>query len=36
MSGSTTISKLPSDEPLGQLEPVAFFNGAMPIGMSIA
>jgi len=35
MSKSTTISKLPSDEPLNQLEPVAFFNGAMPIGITV-
>jgi sugar lactone lactonase YvrE len=27
---------LPSDEPLGQLEPVAFFNGAMPTGVTVS
>jgi sugar lactone lactonase YvrE len=34
----TTISteKLPSDEPLGLLEPVAYFNGAMPTGVTVS
>ena len=25
---------LPADEPLGELEPVAYFNGAMPTGVT--
>jgi sugar lactone lactonase YvrE len=32
----THVQKLPSDEPLGTLEPVAYFNGAMPTGVTIS
>lgn len=28
--------ELPADEPLGALEPVAFFNGAMPTGVTVS
>ena len=28
--------QLPSDEPLGVLEPVAYFNGAMPTGVTVS
>lgn len=28
--------RLPSDEPLGVLEPVAYFNGAMPTGVTVS
>jgi sugar lactone lactonase YvrE len=28
--------ELPADEPLGTLEPVAYFNGAMPIGITVS
>jgi hypothetical protein len=27
---------LPPDEPLGELEPVAYFNGAMPTGVTVS
>jgi hypothetical protein len=27
---------LPADEPIGTLEPVAYFNGAMPTGVTIS
>ena len=27
---------LPSDEPLGALEPVAYFDGAMPTGVTVS
>jgi sugar lactone lactonase YvrE len=27
---------LPADEPLGELEPVAYFNGAMPTGVTVS
>jgi sugar lactone lactonase YvrE len=35
---NTNIStkELPSDEPLGALEPVAYFNGAMPTGVTVS
>ena len=37
-SEHTIISaeQLPSDEPLGVLEPVAYFNGAMPTGVTVS
>jgi len=28
--------ELPTDEPLGTLEPVAYFNGAMPTGVTVS
>jgi sugar lactone lactonase YvrE len=28
--------QLPADEPLGMLEPVAYFNGAMPTGVTVS
>ena len=28
--------ELPSSEPLGALEPVVFFNGAMPTGVTVS
>ncbi len=28
--------ELPADEPLGVLEPVAYFNGAMPTGVTVS
>ncbi len=31
-----SIHELPSDEPLGTLEPVAYFNGAMPTGVTVS
>jgi sugar lactone lactonase YvrE len=31
-----SIRELPADEPLGLLEPVAYFNGAMPTGVSVS
>ena len=31
-----TIVRLPSDEPIGVLEPVAYFNGAMPTGVTVS
>jgi hypothetical protein len=27
---------LPADEPLGVLEPVVYFNGAMPTGVTVS
>ena len=35
---NTTIptKELPTDEPLGTLEPVAYFNGAMPTGVTVS
>jgi sugar lactone lactonase YvrE len=35
---NATISakELPTDEPLGTLEPVAYFNGAMPTGVTVS
>jgi hypothetical protein len=37
-AGNTTIAAegLPSDEPVGALEPVAYFNGAMPTGVTVS
>ena len=32
----THVQELPSDEPLGTLEPVAYFNGAMPTGVTVS
>ena len=32
----TSIRKLPAEEPLGVLEPVAYFYGAMPTGVSVS
>jgi sugar lactone lactonase YvrE len=32
----TDVQELPSDEPLGTLEPVAYFNGAMPTGVTVS
>ena len=32
----TSIRKLPAEEPLGVLEPVAYFYGAMPTGLSVS
>jgi hypothetical protein len=31
-----TVKDLPSDEPTGTLEPVAYFNGAMPTGVTVS
>ena len=31
-----SIRELPADEPLGVLEPVAYFNGAMPTGVTVS
>ncbi|HEU4483702.1 MAG TPA: L-dopachrome tautomerase-related protein [Nitrososphaeraceae archaeon] len=31
-----SIRELPAEEPLGILEPVAYFNGAMPTGVSVS
>lgn len=36
MSKDTPLIELPSSEPLGALEPVAFFNGAMPTGVTVS
>jgi sugar lactone lactonase YvrE len=33
---SIPAEELPSDEPLGALEPVAYFNGAMPTGITVS
>ncbi|WP_199339798.1 hypothetical protein [Nostoc sp. FACHB-892] len=30
------LQKLPTDEPLGTLEPVAHFDGAMPTGVTVS
>src|SRR5215213_2657991 len=30
------MQELPADEPLGALEPVAYFNGAMPTGVPVS
>ena len=32
----TPAQELPTDEPLGALEPVAYFNGAMPTGVTVS
>ena len=32
----TLAQGLPTDEPLGALEPVAYFNGAMPTGVTVS
>ena len=32
----TLAQELPTDEPLGALEPVAYFNGAMPTGVTVS
>lgn len=31
-----SVQDLPADEPLGALEPVAYFNGAMPTGVTVS
>lgn len=31
-----SIRELPADEPLGVLEPVVYFNGAMPTGVTVS
>jgi hypothetical protein len=33
---NNSILELPTDEPLGVLEPVAYFNGAMPTGVTVS
>jgi len=33
---TTPAQELPADEPLGELEPVAYFNGAMPTGVTVS
>jgi sugar lactone lactonase YvrE len=33
---SISVKDLPSEEPLGALEPVAYFNGAMPTGVTVS
>ena len=33
---SISVQDLPADEPLGTLEPVAYFNGAMPTGVTVS
>ena len=33
---TTPAKDLPSDEPMGALEPVAYFNGAMPTGVTVS
>jgi sugar lactone lactonase YvrE len=35
-STSIPAEELPVDEPLGSLEPVAYFNGAMPTGVTVS
>ena len=35
-STSQEKNDLPADEPLGVLEPVALFNGAMPTGVAVS
>lgn len=32
----TLVQELPTDEPLGALEPVAYFNSAMPTGVTVS
>jgi len=32
----TPLRELPTDEPVGVLEPVAYFNGAMPTGVTVS
>jgi sugar lactone lactonase YvrE len=36
MSVSTQKDRSPTDEPFGTLEPVAYFNGAMPTGVTVS
>jgi sugar lactone lactonase YvrE len=33
---ASAAERLPSEEPLGMLEPVAYFNGAMPTGVTVS
>ena len=33
---SSSTSNLPTDEPLGTLEPVVHFDGAMPTGVTVS
>src|ERR1051325_6025713 len=33
---SIAAQELPADEPLGELEPVTYFNGAMPTGVTVS
>jgi sugar lactone lactonase YvrE len=35
-STSIPAEELPADEPLGALEPIAYFNGAMPTGVTVS
>jgi sugar lactone lactonase YvrE len=35
-STSIPAEELPADEPLGALEPIAYFNGAMPTGITVS
>ena len=35
-SKMTHRHELPSEEPLGTLEPMAYFNGAMPTGVTVS
>jgi hypothetical protein len=30
------VNQLPTDEAVGELEPVAYFNGAMPTGVTVS
>jgi sugar lactone lactonase YvrE len=36
MQSDVSDQELPFDEPLGMLEPVAYFNGAMPTGVTVS
>jgi len=33
---NNSVNQLPADEPVGELEPVAYFNGAMPTGVTVS
>ena len=36
VSSTTNVEKLPSDEVIGELETVAYFNGPMPTGVTVS
>ncbi len=36
LPNSTSATELPSEEPFGMLEPIAFFHGPMPTGVTVS
>ena len=36
LQNNISSQQLPTDEPLGVLEPVAYFHGAMPTGVTVS